>query len=125
MVVMPQLGRDGEVGAEVRAAGEALAAAMGDAWHRRGPVSFSIFKGLSIDWVHGELGVMSFTWELPWRDLSGPARDDPRWKGLLHLLQRCSDYPRRLAATSRPSSAPSTSAPSTSAPSTSALSQPR
>ncbi|MBK8978198.1 MAG: beta-lactamase family protein [Planctomycetes bacterium] len=55
---------------------------------------FPQLRGLTIDWVLGELGVLAFTLENPSTERSGPPADDPRWKALRHLLEQAGDYPR-------------------------------
>lgn len=97
--VIPARGDDDRrVDEAVRAAAEALDAAMGGRSHRDGdqlPV-FVGMDGLAVDWVYGELGVMAFAIESRGDAGQAPA-SDALWSMLRHVLQRAGDYPRARA----------------------------
>ena len=86
-------GADGRVDDIVREEGEALDAAMG---------KYSILhpqhmRGLSIDWVWCELGVVAFTMENRDTTTAKP-EEDARWLGLQHLLEQAPRLPQNRAA---------------------------
>jgi CubicO group peptidase (beta-lactamase class C family) len=87
---------DGVVNEAVATAWQELDAAMGGITSVRNPTPLHFWQlhGLTIDWVWSELGVVAFTWELKDSPRPVPTDDDPRWKGLLHLLEKAGGYPR-------------------------------
>jgi carboxypeptidase T len=103
LVLAPQLGPAGEVTPRAQEAFAELDRVMG--YHSvartsgaRDTVHFPGMHGLAIDWVWGELGVLAFTWETNY-DPPDRGDDDPRWRGLLHVLTQCAEYPRARAGT--------------------------
>ena len=90
-------GEGRKVRADLVSAVRALDDAMGNLSVARVPFRIPDQGGFTIDWTWGELGVASFTFEFEPEQLNPvpSPEDDPRYLGLLHLLQNCGSYPRR------------------------------
>jgi predicted deacylase len=97
LLVPAQRGAEGAIDPPVREAFAALTAAVGWA----GPVAnepahWPTMGGLFVDWAWAELGTVAFAMENR-GDPAGPAEQNPRWRCLLHLLEKCAEYPESRA----------------------------
>jgi hypothetical protein len=98
LLVPAQRGAEATIDPPVREAFAALNAAVGWPVLTNGePAHFGTMGGLFVDWAWAELGTVAFGMENR-GDAAGPAERDPRWRCLLHLLDRCAAYPGSRAA---------------------------
>jgi succinylglutamate desuccinylase len=98
LILVPFIGGAGhEAAPEALAAARELHAAMGQ--DLSAPLGLHLREqgGFTADWVWHELRTMAFTLEFEpshWQ-ATPPVDEDPRYRALLHVLERCGSYPRR------------------------------